>query len=415
MPEETISQRIIRFLPADRPATFAELRQILEQDADALFELAIYGGGDDASIAVRGVEWLARTLSVLLRDGFSIETAAQQSYARGNRGGILALDSGRDDIVFLQDLFTGSAYGSKLESKKRSKSCVDFFLEDHSWDESVRQGRLLRVARDDAAAILGGLPRYQYEALLDCAREVVRCPAAVYPGLRHEGAMKSKGMAFCGIPSRRRTNDGSIQEPPEGFTFVVFVNPSDYVFDWDWVAASNYNPAIPRDADDRFLGEPLDGIRAELLLGNVRGMELAPFEPQRLWFSREGDCVFWYQSDIEAYAGRYDEYLTSFFALDLPNRQKCVGFKIKMVSYLIRTAGDWARTPHEGIVIEFHPDSVTVDLRFLMKAWVEANLPRSRELFPGMRLIESLGKEAVDALEKSNAQLEIPRHDLQPA
>ena len=156
---ETITQRLAKFLPTDRPATLADIRKLYQQDADLLFQIAIQGVGDDAPIAERGIEWLARTLSVLVRDGFSIESAAQQSYARGNSGGILALDEGHDDIAFLQDLHTGSAYSSKLEAKPRSKECLDFFLEEHPWDEAVRQMRMLRVAPDDAAALLGGLPR----------------------------------------------------------------------------------------------------------------------------------------------------------------------------------------------------------------------------------------------------------------
>ncbi len=410
MPNQAILERIVRFLPAERPATLADVRRMFAIDADALFQLAMHGVGEDAPIAARGLEWLARTLSVFVRDGFSIESAAQQSYARGNRGGVLAFDDGRDDIAFLQDLYTGSAYNSKLESKKRSKECVDFFLEDRPWDAAVRQGRMLRVAPDDAGAILGGLPRYQYEALLDCAREVVRCPAAVYRGLRHEGAMRSEGLAFCGVPSRRRMNDLTTLAPPSGFTFVVFVNHRDYVFDWDWVPASVENPTIPRDADERFMIPPLNEVHAELLLGNLRGKPLAPFQAQRPWLSAQGDCVFWYHSDLEAYAGRYDEYLTPFFALDDPLR--CVGFKLKMVSRLFETVRRWADDPSEHIEVVFNSDPVEVQLRFLMKAWVEANLPRSKELFPGMRLIESLGKEGVLALEQGGAQLAIPRNVL---
>lgn len=415
---ETLVQSLANFLPADRPVTLADVRQMFQQDADTLFQLAVHGVGDDAPIAARGIEWIARTLSVLVRDGFSIESAAQQSIARGNRGGILALDGGRDDIAFLQDLHTGSAYGSKLEAKRRSKECLDFFLEEHSWDEDVRQARMLRVAQDDAAALLGGLPRYQYEALLDCAREVVRCPAAVYRGLRHEGAMKPEGLAFCGIPTRRPMNDGSIQGPPQGFTFVVFVSANGCVFDWDWVPASTDNPAIPRDADERFTIGQLDGIHAELLLGNVRGKTLTPFQPQRPWFSRQGDCVFWYHSDAEAYAGRYDEYLTPFFALGQPDENTCVGFKLKMVSRLFETVRRWASHPSDHIEVVFNTDPVEVDLKFLMKAWVEANLPRSSELFPGMRLIEALGKDAVEALQEHTPKFDVPRNafeELQPA
>jgi hypothetical protein len=53
-----------------------------------------------------------------------------------------------------------------------------------------------------------------------------------------------------------------------------------------------------------------------------------------------------------------------------------------------------------------------VDLAFLMKAWVDANLPSSKELFPGMRLVEKLGVDAVRALRDETPKFEIPREAL---
>ena len=281
-------QRINPFLPTDRPVALADVRRLFQQDPEALFQVAIHGVGDQTPIAARGLEQIARTLSVLMRDSFSVESAAQQSYALGARGGVLALDDGRNDLAFLQDLYTGTGYRSKLASKPRTRESVDFFLEDQPWDDGVRKVLLVRVAQDDAAALLGGLPRYQYEALLDCAREVVRSPAAVYPGLRHEGAMKAEGLAFCGIPSRRRMNNGETQEPPPGFTFVVFVSPNNFVFDWDWVPACKDNPALPRDVDERFGAGPMHDVQAELLLGNVRGKSLCRSSHNDLGFPGRG-------------------------------------------------------------------------------------------------------------------------------
>ena len=125
--------------------------------------------------------------------------------------------------------------------------------------------------------------------------------------------------------------------------------------------------------------------------------------------------MFWYHSETEAYASRYDEYLTAFYALGQSNT--CVGFKLKMVSRLFETVRRWANHPSDRIEVVFEADPVKVDLKFLMKAWVDANLPRSSELFPGMRLIEALGKDAVEALQQHTPQLDVPRNafeELQP-
>lgn len=407
----SILSRIARFVPTDKPATVTDLRQLYAADPDALFSLAVHGVGGNAPSHAKGFESMARTLSVLMRDGFSIETRAQQHYAEGNRGGLLALDAGTDDIRFMQELYGGATYPSKLHSHLRSKDCLDFYLDGHSWDDEVRGTKLLRVAPDDAEAILDGHPGHQYHALLDCAREVVRCPAVAYPGLRHEGPMQSGGWAFCGIPSRQRMNDGAFRDPPPGFTFVVFADPDGFVFDWDWVPSANDNPAIPRDAQERFQGPPAHDLRGELLLGNVAHETPRPFQPGRAWFSVRGDCVFWYLSDAESYAAREDEYLTVFYRLDGDKKQS-VGFKLKMVSRLFETVKRWARGPREGILVDFNSDPVRVDLVFLMNAWIAANLPRSKELFPGMRLLERLG-DAYRELQSNSPTLDIPRRALQ--
>jgi hypothetical protein len=42
--------------------------------------------------------------------------------------------------------------------------------------------------------------------------------------------------------------------------------------------------------------------------------ELKPgrFDPKHAWYSRRGDCVFWYSSDDFAYADRVNDDLTVF-------------------------------------------------------------------------------------------------------
>lgn len=408
--ESNIVQRVSPVIPRDRAVTTCDLQALFDRDPDGMYALALTDLPSDAPIAVRGLQHLARTVSVLMRDGFVIESAANQKYAQGYKGGIIPLDDGAKDEAFIWKLYTGYGYASKMESQVRSVECVRFYLDAHSWDEQIRATKLLRVAPDDVHAILGGLPRYQYEALLDCAREVVRSPSVVYKGLRHMGYMSRDGYAYCGRPSRRRLNSDQFTEPSEKFVFIVFVSPDGYVFDWDWVPADPTNPSIPRNAEERFPDQQTDSdVRGEILLGNLRGKTPSPFRPGSAWFSQKGDCVFWYFSDVETYADRYDEYMTVFFdAADSERIPACVGFKIKMVSHLKETVQRWARTPSEGIVVTANPERIEITLAFLMKAWAEAALPRTRELFPGMRLIEALGEQGTKSLkEKANSTLEI--------
>ncbi len=400
-----ILARLNGVLPPDREVRIADLRTLFTQDPEAVYQVALSELPESSPMAARGLQRLARTLSVLMRDGFAVQSAANQNYARGRQGGILPLDDGQPDLEFVQRLYTGSDYSSKMESQKRSRECLDFFLEDHAWDAGIRGTRLLRVAPEDTYAILAGSPRYQYESLLDSAREVVRCPSVVYKGLRHDGPMKTEGFAFCGIPSRRHMNNGKPKVPPNGFTFAVFANHDGYVFDWDWIPAVSKESPLPRNPDERFPhGKQVSGVHGELLVGSLRLREPEKFRPKQAWFSREGDCVFWYHSDAESYADRYDEYLTAFFdASNLdPHRQEkdaCVGFKLKMVSQLVETVKRWAKPDtNEGIIVQFDQDRVEVELAFLMRAWAEAALPGTQELLPGMRLMEKLGKAGVEAL-----------------
>lgn len=221
--------------------------------------------------------------------------------------------------------------------------------------------------------------------------------------------MEADGWAFCGVPTRRRMNDGTTQPPPEGFTFVVFADPQGCVFDWDWVPSLQANPAIPRDAEERFDAPPVPNVHGDLLLGNITHANPAAFKPGRAWFSEKGDCVFWYIDGAESYAAREDEYLTAFYQLS-DDPKKSVGFKLKMVSKLFETIEKWAKYPGEGIQVNFNADPVRIDLKFLMNAWLAANLPRSQELFPGMRLMEKLG---LKELQESSPTVDIPKSALQ--
>lgn len=413
----SILPRIERFLPTNRAVQLSDLRSLHTNDAEAVYELALHDLPEDAPIAARGLQRLSRTLSLLLREGFVVCSAANQLYATTSaKQGVLPLDDGDEDHAFLKSLYVSAGGGSKMESQERSSAFLAFILGEHSWDSGTRKTTLLRVEHDDARAVLHGLPLYQYHALLDSAREVVRCPSAVYRGLRHEGMLKDNSVAFCGRPSRRWTNHGA-EAPRSGFVFLVFASADGCVFDWDWAPECKEHPGHPRNAQDRFPSGPeVNPMPGELLLGNIRGKTPEPFRPRHAWYSTKGDCVFWYLSDTESYADWYDEYLTAFFDASAPShgdrKNTCVGFKLKSASRLIETVRKWAApNSPEGIRVHFDPEKQEVHLAYLMKAWQNAALPRTQELFPGMRLMKDLGESGVAAIQTQTPPIALP-HEL---
>jgi hypothetical protein len=410
-----ILRRIEGALPTDREVRLSELRALHARDPEAVFELALCDLPADAPIAVRGLQRLSRTLSLFMREGFVIKSAANQTYATSPRGGgVLALDDGRIDEAFLRGLYACGSSGDKMRPEVRSDAYVAFFMEEHQWDSTVRATKPLRVEHDDVQAVLNGSPRHQYNALLDSAREVVRAPSVVYHGLRKDGSLKG-GFAFCGKPSRWWSNAGHEPVRPS-FVFLVFVTECGCVFDWDWAPECAKNPGQPRNAEERFPeGSAPSPVFGELLLGNIRGREPAPFRPRHAWYSATGDCVFWYFSEAVAYADRYDDYLTAFFAVDPPSppATRCVGFKLKSVSRLTETIEIWARPGDiEGIGISFDSKNVEVTLSYLMKAWQAAALPHSHELFAGMQFMKDLGERGVEAIRADTSRIPIPKQSL---
>ncbi|MBX3404074.1 MAG: hypothetical protein KF699_11750 [Phycisphaeraceae bacterium] len=400
----TIQDRVQPALPADREVRFGDLRTLHASDAEAVYELALAELPTDAPPALRGLQVLARTLSLLMRESFVIGSAANQHFASTpQRHGLLALDDGADDVAFLRSLYSGGSDRAdhKMQSQKRSEAYTSFFLDEHAWDANVRSTRLLRVDHQDTKAVVNGSPAYHFGSLLDSAREVVRCPTAVYEGLRTDGDLKG-GLAFCGKASRRWTNVGH-EPPPSNFVFMVFASSDGCVFDWDWVPECKENPGRPRNAAERFPhGEVKAPVCGELLLGNVRGLSPAPFKPEHAWYSTKGDCVFWYLSDHPAYADRYDDYLTAFFDAETGANleTRCVGFKLKSVSRLIKTIREWSMPGSgEGIKVLFDPVKPQITLSYLMRAWQAAALPQSQDLFPAMILMRKLGDEGVRAIQ----------------
>src|SRR5205823_1162659 len=87
---------------------------------------------------------------------------------------------------------------------------------------------------------------------------------------------------------------------------------------------------------------------------------------------------------------RVDEYLTKYIAFD---GGECVGFKLKYVSRLLNLVQQWAHDESEGVRIHLSIDEVTVDLEFLMRAWLFRSLPRRLPLSTAMEFILKVEKQ----------------------
>src|SRR5205085_6780570 len=85
-------------------------------------------------------------------------------------------------------------------------------------------------------------------------------------------------------------------------------------------------PLIPRDASERFTDRvaPVDAV-----LVGIDDLRPGDFKPQP-WYSRRGDCIFYYISDLPSYASRVNDELTVFLSFDASNQM--TGCKVKNVS-----------------------------------------------------------------------------------
>ena len=65
-----------------------------------------------------------------------------------------------------------------------------------------------------------------------------------------EGGDLLNGLAYCGTPEHRLTNDGKRVDAPVGMGFIVFVSETGAIFDWYWAQVSS--DGIPIDSEQRF-------------------------------------------------------------------------------------------------------------------------------------------------------------------
>ncbi|HET6247518.1 MAG TPA: hypothetical protein VFE47_07475 [Tepidisphaeraceae bacterium] len=387
-----IGAKLLEFekkLPQSQPPSFADLRNLFEQDREVFFELA---GVEDKHVvgnSLRMLVRLARITAVLMRDGFELVTRSNQYIAEGTRGGFLPIVDADADARLLERLWSKSYLGDEPRGLRGAKGTVaeeQFFYGDFAWIDPIRRMRLLRIDPMDASAVTNGLPAYHRFQLLDCAREVVSCPLIIGDGLRTDGSLK-KGQAYYGRPKRRWFNDGTTSEPPPGMLFAVYVDAEGSVFDWDWKCETECAPtSLATPTLPRFRDATPDDV-AELIVGNVLSQPSKPFHSGHPWYSVAGDCVFCYFENREAYEERVDQFLTKYTSF---NGNECVGFKLKYVGRLFELVDKWSKEEDEGIKIHVGLDNITLDLEFLMRAWLARSLPKRLPLAAAMKLMEKV-------------------------
>ncbi|HYL82917.1 MAG TPA: hypothetical protein VE263_01685, partial [Candidatus Angelobacter sp.] len=94
---------------------------------------------------------------------------------------------------------------------------------------------------------------------------------------------------------------------------------------WDWVQADPGDPSVPSGASDRFISRV--EVPTAVLVG-VDDLQVREFQA-RGWYSRRGDCIFYYISDSPSYASRVNDELTVFWSFAVPDQM--TGCKVKNV------------------------------------------------------------------------------------
>jgi hypothetical protein len=319
-------------------ASLVRLRRLYEENRDRFFELATAEGSSREALSTD-----ARHIRAFVREGFDVSPNGNTVKIIGRRSTYSVPKEEADNIVaFLHEL-NGTSVGKNpardYKGKKISKAELAFKLGNGPEREAARAGvaahmnaarEVLKLDEQDRRAVTGGMPGYVVFNLLHCVPKVLQSPAVVFRGLRLQGGLR-EGRAYCGKPRWAFDNSGHRVAPPSNMCFVVYVDGDGFVFDWDWVK-ENEKHGYPENWRQRFI-EELSSVPEPTLIG-LDGIQPAEFTPSKAWFSRRGDCLFWYKSDAVAYAIRVNDELTAFKSLD---GKEVVGCKLKNVAIIAET------------------------------------------------------------------------------
>jgi hypothetical protein len=342
-PYEVSSQLLAR---SPQPATVQSLIDLFRRDRELFFALSCVGTGADTESWAAELSQLATQLRAMIQRGYTISADLSTGKLHLRSGSdLLSLDGleEREVVSFLREL-NGTAKGEKAgkdyAGAEVSEAEVRFALGDPAgWEDDQKRLEqrmhakplVLRLDELDRQAVAGGVPAYTVHGLRRCATRLVQSASVMYRGLRRDGRL-ANGFAFCGRLPKAYDNDGKAIDPPNGMVYVVYADPDNYLFDWDWVKEDPHHPGHPLDSELRFTGDP-EAVVPDAVLVDVEEIVPSHFNAQQAWPSHRGDCIFCYFSDEFAYADRINNDLTVFRSIA---NEEPTGFKIKNVERILK-------------------------------------------------------------------------------
>lgn len=330
----------------DDASPWESLSRLFERDREAFFLLACLTEVGDLSGRTRQLAEYAAFLRRAVRETYQIESSDRGASITVATGESRAIPSEltQEIAVLLRRIDgkeTTETPGKDYEGRVISEAEACFKLGDPStWDkaaEDLRKRReakplVLRVPQDELDS-LSMQPAYVTYELLHCARSSVLAPTSVFKGLkRGEGgpAGVNKGWAFCGKPRHAYDNQGRPFAVPAQLVHVVYASADGEVFDWDWVREDPGDQGYPIDWRLRF-DEPVQ-LAQEAVLDLPADLAPGTFNATVACYSRRGDCIFCYMSDVVSRADRINSDLTVFYALA---NDEITGFKVKNVRRIV--------------------------------------------------------------------------------
>lgn len=323
--------------------TLLSLIKIYREDRDAFFALA-NNFSDKPNSKEEPLSGLAVKIKRIVRSGFSVDEGVNgHVIISGGSQQLKVPKSVKQNILNFLDDLNGIAKGNDKrnyygEKVSDSELAFKLGLDNEELCGSVKKNidkwmssspTVLTIADDDLKSVKTRMPKYAVFNLMYCATKVVQNPTVVFEGIRLEGRLK-KGFAYCGVPRFTYNNKGDRSPRPKNKVFLVFADPKNHIFAWDWVKEDTENKTYPCGWKRRF-GKKID-LSNEVVLTGVDDVKPSRTFSKKPWYSSHGDCIFSYRTDEPAYAERINDELTIFISFE---KKETVGLKLKNVSSIM--------------------------------------------------------------------------------
>jgi len=109
------------------------------------------------------------------------------------------------------------------------------------WEMRVSERRMKSVAERSRGQVL---------ELAYVLPEVLRCPTAIFQGIREEG--EEDWLCYCGLPSHGYRRNGDRISAPEEEVYLVFVSADRVAYNSRWERCDQGNSKFPEDYQNRF-------------------------------------------------------------------------------------------------------------------------------------------------------------------